>query len=293
MTCHNRCNQTIKAIEAVKNNKISDDLSVHFIVVDDGSSDGTSELISFQFPEVTIIHGNGTLYWNRGMRIAFMFAKKRGYDFYLWLNDDTELFSDAIVRLLSVYDLKSKEFDWNIIVGSTKSAINGCRTYGAYYSTFGMICKTVSIYSDMMILECNNMNGNCVLISESVAKKVGDIDSRFQHSLGDIDYALRSWKSGVKIWAAPNFIGICERNSDIGTYKDKCLTMKDRYRKVSEPKGLPYLPWFFFTKTHLGFLWPLYWIWPYLKILIDSIMHIFLENLENLKKIFKNIVKNV
>ena len=290
MTCHNRCYQTINAIKAVKNNQISADLKLHFIVVDDGSTDDTTESISLQFPDVTIIHGNGTLFWNRGMRTAFIYAKKIGYDFYLWLNDDTEIFSDAIVRLLSVYELKRKKYDYNIIVGSTKSVINGCLTYGAYYSTFGLLCKTESIHSDTQILECNSMNANCVLISESVAKKVGDLDFCFQHALGDIDYALRAWKLGVKIWAAPGFIGICEKNTDIGTYKDNNLPMCDRWRKIMGPKGLPYLSWFYFTKNHLGILWPLYWLWPYFRLLIDPIMVISEKYLKSIIKTYNSNV---
>jgi len=216
--------------------------------------------------------------------MAFLFAKSVGYDFYLWLNDDTELFPDAIARLLSVYELKNKGFcDNNIIVGSTKSAISGCLTYGGYYQSFGITSKTVPIYSDQIILECNNMNGNCVLISSSVARIVGDLDDRYQHSLGDIDYALRAWRLGVKIWVAPGFVGICERNAVIETYQDKDLSLKDRWSKVISPKGLPYLPWFYFTKNHLGVLWPLYWVRPYIRIIIESLVNVFINNFSKKK----------
>ena len=35
-------------------------------VLEDASSDGTSEAIADQFPEVTVLHGDGQLYWNGG-----------------------------------------------------------------------------------------------------------------------------------------------------------------------------------------------------------------------------------
>lgn len=39
-------------------------------LVDDESTDGTSEAIKSEFPEVSIIKGDGSLFWNRGMYTA-------------------------------------------------------------------------------------------------------------------------------------------------------------------------------------------------------------------------------
>jgi GT2 family glycosyltransferase len=36
------------------------------LVLDGASNDGTSEAIAEQFPEVTVLHGDGQLYWNGG-----------------------------------------------------------------------------------------------------------------------------------------------------------------------------------------------------------------------------------
>ena len=56
--------------------------------------------IAEQFPEVTLLHGNGKLYWNGGMRRAFAAAIAGDYDYYLWMNDDTELDDGALAVLL-------------------------------------------------------------------------------------------------------------------------------------------------------------------------------------------------
>ena len=40
-------------------------------LVDDGSSDGTGIVVKEMFPEITVIQGNGKLFWNRGMFYAW------------------------------------------------------------------------------------------------------------------------------------------------------------------------------------------------------------------------------
>ena len=49
-------------------------VALDVFVLDDASSDGTSEAVAEQFPEVTVLHGDGELYWNGGMRRAFAAA---------------------------------------------------------------------------------------------------------------------------------------------------------------------------------------------------------------------------
>jgi glycosyltransferase involved in cell wall biosynthesis len=78
--------------------------SLHVILVDDGSTDGTSAAVLAEFSNVEILHGDGSLFWNRGMHWAFDHALKTGYDAYLWLNDDTILFKDALINLANTYE---------------------------------------------------------------------------------------------------------------------------------------------------------------------------------------------
>ena len=69
-------------------------------MLDDASTDGTSEAIAEQFPEITVLHGDGKQYWNGGMRRAFGAAIAQDYDYYLWMNDDTCLDDGALALLL-------------------------------------------------------------------------------------------------------------------------------------------------------------------------------------------------
>ena len=85
LTCHNRKKKTLTCLADLMNQDEISKVDLHVYLVDDGSTDGTSDAVKQKFPQVNILQGDGTLYWNGGMRFAFSIAKKSDYDYYLWL----------------------------------------------------------------------------------------------------------------------------------------------------------------------------------------------------------------
>src|SRR3954466_15183881 len=83
ITCHNRREKTVACLEALYKNSLPTAL-LTVVLVDDGSTDGTSEAVAEQFPDVIIHRGDGSLFWNKGMHIAHTIAEKLDPDFYLW-----------------------------------------------------------------------------------------------------------------------------------------------------------------------------------------------------------------
>ncbi|PHK28356.1 hypothetical protein VF13_40810, partial [Nostoc linckia z16] len=101
ITSHNRKEKTVACLHALFNCSIPTGYQINIFLVDDGSTDGTAEKVMFTFPAVRIINGNGDLYWNRGMHLAWRTALKSDtYDYFLWLNDDVTLFKTALEQLI-------------------------------------------------------------------------------------------------------------------------------------------------------------------------------------------------
>ena len=266
ITCHNRRNITLACLRALYQQNITFEV----YLVDDGSSDGTSEAVKANYPAVNIFQGDGNLFWVGGMRLAFSEALKNDYDYYLWLNDDTVLEPDALPNLLNThYCLSQRGYPNSIVVGSVQDPLTGKLTYGGRVrSRTRWDRKLQPVEPGLEPIECDTIQGNCVLIPYSVAEKVGNIDAAFIHTLGDLDYGLRARKLGCSVWVAPGYVATCSRNSVKGSWADTKLPLPERLKKAFETKGFPPQAWTVFLKRHSGSLWYIHWLRPYLRTVV-------------------------
>jgi len=209
ITCHNRKNKSLKCLKALFSQLgVNSNFYLDVFLTDDGSTDGTSESIELEFPNVNILKGDGNLFWNRGMILAWDAAlKKADYDYFLLLNDDTFLLDGAVLNLLS-YNSNDA-----IICGSSKSEFgNNILNYGGY--------KGIElVYPNNGFQKCDYACGNILLIPKSVVNKIGILDNKFHHALGDYDYTLRAKKSKIDVLVAPGFCGICELHDSLPLWK--------------------------------------------------------------------------
>lgn len=268
MACHNRCEKTVTSIGHYFACDLPEGFVRKLVLVDDGSTDGTAEAVQAVFPDVVIERGDGSLYWNRGMVRAWERALPLDPDYVLWLNDDTMLYPHALTTLLKT-DMRIRRLTGQpgIVVGSTADRETGRLTYGGHIAPKRW--KPFSyqrVWHESEPVECHTMNGNLVLIPMQIAQKVGNLDPIFEHAMGDTDYALRARAMGYRLFVAPGFVGHCSHNTVAGTYLDANLPLSTRWRKMMSRKGLPPQSWRHFTRRHGGLAWPVYFAWPYFKL---------------------------
>jgi GT2 family glycosyltransferase len=274
LSCFNRKQKTLDAIECVQAQSALDHAEVDFFVTDDGSKDGTGDAVRARYTRVRVLNGDGRLYWNGGMRLAWDEAFRGSYDFFLWLNDDTFLFPDTLQRMLDTHRVgMSHGGKPGIVVGSTQDQ-HGRTSYGGELRKSRLRPLTLTtIAAADHIQSCDTFNGNCVLISNDAAAVLGNLDARFIHAIGDTDYGLRARRAGIPMWVMPGHAGRCVNDhAAAGSFTDRTLPLRVRLRKVMEPKGLPWKAWLVLCRRHAGPLWPIYWLWPYLKIVSTSLV---------------------
>ncbi len=268
LTCFNRKALTLACLRALEVAARQAQVHIQAIVVDDASSDGTAAAIRAAHPWVEVVEGSGSLYWNRGMHQGFGRALERPADYYLWLNDDTELLPDALQRLLDQHaQLQRTQGGPCIVVGATADRRSGRVTYGGRVARSRLRRFSYDIvWSDSHPVPCEAIEGNCVLIAREIAQRVGNLDPAFEHAMGDTDYGLRARRLGVRSFVAAGVVGHCSTNPVAGSYFDESLPLRARWRLLRSRKGLPVRSWLRFTVRHGGPLWPLYFSWPYLRV---------------------------
>ncbi|MDQ2823436.1 MAG: glycosyltransferase, partial [Pseudomonadota bacterium] len=103
LTCFNRRQKTLACLDAVLAQTALNNMALDFFITDDGSVDGTADALLDKNARIRLFKGNGTLYWNGGMRLAWAEALRGTYDFFLWLNDDTFLYPETLQRLVDTH----------------------------------------------------------------------------------------------------------------------------------------------------------------------------------------------
>ena len=260
LTCFNRKNKTQKCLESLF--KILPDCDVY--ITDDGSTDGTRDMLHQCFPKVKVISGTGNLFWSRGMYTAWKEAVKGKYDYYLWLNDDIELYPFFFEELLECYKQKGGDC---IITGLIENFEKTTILYGGSDEN-----KTL-IQANGLPQKVTHMNGNVVLVPKFVVDKIGIMDPKLHHDLGDVDYGLTAIENGINIYKTRRPIAAGYSN-DFCRVRKWGVSLRQRFKKLKSPLGSPPAINFYFRKKHYGlFNACAYWCYLYvLNILPDCVV---------------------
>jgi GT2 family glycosyltransferase len=259
ITCFNRRETTLQCLEGLKTQKLPDDLTLETVLVDDRSKDGTADAVRERFPETRVLVGDGSLFWCGGMRKAWSEAALSDPEYYLLLNDDTQLDSSAISVLLEMVGAPDSAV---IAVAAIRDPQTGIATYGGIRRESGLVAPTGQPEI------CDSFNANAVLVPRGVYKRLGGFHDVYTHGMGDFDYGFTATRQGIKVIQSGNFLGECGRNALTGSWRDRTLSRAERWRLLNSPKGLPFREWMEFNRRNSGWLWPLRTITPTIRVML-------------------------
>jgi GT2 family glycosyltransferase len=232
LACHNRKSLTERLLGALEKEAATYALKIEVFAVDDGSIDGTLEMLENSKIVKWTYPGDGTLYWAASMAKAESEAVsssefEAGQVKLLWINDDVDLYPGSISRAVEV----STNHPNAIVIGSMRDeggqfTYGGLKRRGLHPLSFEGVSPIDAVQS------VETFNGNFVLVPAWIAKNMGQIDAQFSHGFADIDYGLRAKKMGFDLIVLPFFTGTCNRNLPNG-FK----TRRQAWREYVSVKG--------------------------------------------------------
>ena len=191
---HNRKQITLKCLENLK--QCGDLQRYYTVVVDDGSTDGTSEAIDALYPEVTILSGDGNLWWTGAIKKGMEYAYQQGAEYFIWLNDDCLVIPNTLKKLVTFCS-----DNLNSIIGC-----QGVNQHNHEQIDFGGKIRKWGNYimincPNGKILECDMLSGNLVCIAQAVIKKIGfPQPDLVPHYGGDSLFLILARKAKFKIF---------------------------------------------------------------------------------------------
>ena len=219
---HNRLKLTVNCLNSLYKQENYNDLNI--IIIDDGSTDGTSEYLKKNFPEVKILNGTGSLF-SAGcfhLGIEYILKNSNPKDWVLLVSNDSEVSPNAIKEMVKISESKKRE----ILIGALTVNLDDKQTIirsGTIVKSW-FLNKTKHVFDGDKLDNINNtetievdfLPGRCLLHPIEIFDVVGNYDyKRFKHYGNDEEFSIRAKKFGYKSFLCPSSITYVKPNDEI------------------------------------------------------------------------------
>jgi GT2 family glycosyltransferase len=208
------------------------------VVIDDGSTDGTSDMIQKEFPEVILLHGDGNLWWTAATNLGVQYALARGAKYLMTVNDDTVLTYDFVEKMLYWAEREPDALIGAIALDhATRQIVYGGEIIKWMSAGYRKLLDVLKPEDRHGLHEVTHLPGRGLLIPAGAFYEIGMFDAQhFPQGAADFDFTFRSIRAGyrafcnydAKLLIYPNTIGGVHnrRKKNLKNYFDHLFGIK-------------------------------------------------------------------
>lgn len=210
------------------------------IIVDDGSTDGTKEMLQTEFPDVIVLYGDGNLFWTKAINMGISKALELGAEYVLTLNNDTVATSDFLEKMMywasQTPDALLGAFD---ISYNTKKPYYGGEIVNWPLAKSKLLLEVLKEEELHGLREVSLFPARGLLIPRKVFEIIGlYAEKELPHYMADYDFTLLAIRNGFKVY--------CNFDAKLYTFpeeggdfkiKQKRKSFKNYYNHLFSIKG--------------------------------------------------------
>jgi len=171
----------------------------HLVLIDDGCTDGTVEMVRETVGALTVISGNGNWWWAGSLQQGYLWLKLRALDasdLVLIINDDTEFEADFLQNAVGLMQGRDRTMllAWCYCRDTGKLLEAGVHVDWSRLS-FDLAASPSEI-------NCLSTNGLCMSLYDFLATG-GFRPALLPHYASDYEFSIRAHRKGMKLVSDP------------------------------------------------------------------------------------------
>ncbi len=188
---HNRKEITCGFIECLAAQTFS---NYHLVLIDDGSIDGTAEMVQSRIPSTTILQGKGDWWWAGSLQQGLNWLKASGIEdqaLVLFMNDDVRFASDYLERAIRLMINKHR----TLLLSQFGKSEDGPVMETGVLADFRRL--SFEIASSPEKINCLSTRG-LFAYWDDIRSIGGFYPTLLPHYLSDYEFTIRAHRKGLK-----------------------------------------------------------------------------------------------
>lgn len=176
--------------------------NIETIIIDDGSTDGTSQYIRKNFPNVKIIKGDGNLWWTGSIAkgVDYVLKNCSQNDYVLTINNDCTFDKNYLSKIIHFIKNETKVIVGSLAVDSKDGNIIDAGVKIDWPNAMFIALKPDIEKRNLITNYVDTLSTKGTLYPVNVFKEIGNFDYiNFPHYLSDYEFACRAKKNGYHL----------------------------------------------------------------------------------------------